>query len=226
MNFPNGNFSSGQSHGEALRGLYVLTDEKMGGGHLSIAQAALRGGAKIIQLRDKSTPPRQLLPIAREIRRLTREFGALFLVNDALDLALLCEADGVHLGPDDFSISDARALLGAQKIIGQSCGTPDEARQAQKLGANYIGIGAVFGTQTKSDAGDAIGLEGLQNVRAATSLPCAAIGGISTANFASVAQTGVEMVCVISAVALAGDDVKMEGAARKLAENFEGSFFR
>ncbi len=217
MNFPINRNNAPNKAVSRLSGLYVLTDQKMGGGHLSIAKAALAGGARIIQLRDKTTPPRQILSIAHEIRRLTREFNTLFLINDQLDLAFLCEADGVHLGPDDFSIPDARRLLGENAIIGTSCGTPEEAVEAQKQGADYIGIGAVYGTQTKLDAGDAIRLEGLNAVRAATTLPCAAIGGINTSNFAEVAATGVEMICVISAVANAGDEKSMEAATRELA---------
>jgi len=216
MNFPINRNNAPNEAVSRLSGLYVLTDQNMGGGHISIAKAALAGGARIIQLRDKTTPPRQILSIAQEIRRLTREFNALFLINDQLDLAFLCEADGVHLGPDDFSIPDARRLLGENAIIGTSCGTPEEAIEAQKLGADYIGIGAVYGTQTKLDAGDAIRIEGLNAVRAATTLPCAAIGGINAANFAEVAATSVEMICVISAVANAGNERQMEAATREL----------
>jgi thiamine-phosphate pyrophosphorylase len=220
MNFPINPDNVSDQATSRFSGLYVLTDQSMGGGHIVIAKAALAGGARIIQLRDKSTPPRQILSIAHEIRRLTRDYEAIFLINDQLDLAFLCEADGVHLGPDDFSITDARKLLGPNAIIGTSCGTPEEAIEAQKQGADYIGIGAVYGTQTKLDAGDAIGINGLNAVRAVTTLPCAAIGGINTSNFEEVTKTGVEMVCVISAVANAGDEKQMETATKKLAAFF------
>ena len=203
-----------------LRGLYVLTDAQLGGGHIAIARAALRGGARVIQLRDKSTAPRPLLQIARELRQLTREFDALLLVNDQLDLALLCEADGVHLGPDDWPIRDVRAVAPRDFLIGASCGTPDEARNAQRAGADTIGIGAVYATQTKTDAGSAIGLDGLRAVLNATSLPAAAIGGIDATNIGAVAASGVNMACVISAIAGAGDETAMEAATRELAEKF------
>lgn len=196
----------------------------MGGGHLTIARAALRGGARVIQLRDKTTPPRPLLHIAREIRQLTRESGALLMINDQLDLALLCEADGVHLGPDDWPIAAVRQIAPAGFLIGASCGTPDEARTAQRAGADTIGIGAVYATSTKTDAGGAIGLDGLRAVMNATSLPCAAIGGIGLNNIGAVAQTGVQMACVISAIASAGDadgdGVAMENATRALNARF------
>ena len=204
-----------------LRGLYVLTDARMGGGHLAIARAALRGGARVLQLRDKSTPARQLLPIAREVRRLTREFDALLLINDQLDLALLCEADGVHLGPDDWPVQDVRAVVRPDFLIGASCGTPNEARAAQHAGADTIGIGAVYQTATKTDAGAAIGLDGLRAVMSATRLPCAAIGGLGLDNIDAVAQTGIAMACVVSAVAGAGDEGAMEAATRELVASME-----
>lgn len=203
-----------------LRGLYVITDAHMGGGHVAIARAALRGGARVIQLRDKTTEPRPLLEIARELRRLTREVDALLLVNDRLDLALLCEADGVHLGPDDWPISDVRAVVPRDFIIGASCGTPTEARAAQIAGADTIGIGAVYATSTKTDAGGAIGLDGLRAVINATTLPAAAIGGIGASNIAAVAACGVPMVCAISAIAGAGDEAAIEAATRGLLGQF------
>ena len=192
----------------------------MGGGHLAIARAALGGGARVIQLRDKTTTPRPLLQIARELRHLTRASNALFFINDQLDLALLCEADGVHLGPDDWPVADVRRAAPADFLIGASCGTPAEARAAQNAGADIIGIGAVYATQTKTDAGAALGLDGLRAVQSATNLPCAAIGGIGLDNIGEIAQTGVTMACVISAIAKAGDAVAMEAATRNLNAKF------
>lgn len=209
-----------------LRGLYVLTDAQMGGGHIAIARAALRGGARVIQLRDKTTEPRPLLKIARELRRLTREFDALFLINDRLDLALLCEADGIHLGPGDWPIRDVRAVVPREFIIGASCGTPTEARAAQSAGADTIGIGAVYATSTKTDAGGAIGLDGLHAVMNATTLPAAAIGGIGASNIAAVAACGVPMICAISAVADTGDEAAMEAATRELVGQLSAHLLR
>lgn len=199
-----------------LRGLYVITDAHMGGGHLSIARAALAGGAKILQLRDKTTPPRPLLEIALQLRKLTRQHEALLLINDRLDLALLCEADGVHLGPDDWPLAAVRRVVGSHMLLGASTGTPEEARHAQREGADYIGIGAVFGTSTKSDAGDAIGLTGLTSTLRATTLPAAAIGGLDATNLFSTIQAGAQMACVVSAIARAGDEAAMTAATREL----------
>lgn len=169
-----------------------------------MARAALAGGAKIVQLRDKSTQKsastRQIVTIARSIREWTRQNHALFLVNDDVELALKCDADGVHLGEDDMPLMEARARLGPQKIIGVSAATPAQARAAERDGANYLGVGAVFGTQTKLDAGAPIGIEGLRAVVDATTLPVAAIGGVNAANIASVWEAGAQMACVISAL--------------------------
>ena len=199
-----------------LCGLYVITDAQLGGGHLPIARAAISGGARILQLRDKATPPAELLPIARELRRLTREAGVVFLINDRADLALAVEADGVHLGPDDLPIGEARHVLGPQKIIGVTCATPKEAVAAWRGGADYIGCGAIFGTQTKHDAGAAIGLEKLRDVVVATPLPVAAIGGVNLENIASTCAAGAKMACVISAVTSAGNETAMSQAVREL----------
>jgi thiamine-phosphate diphosphorylase len=189
--------------------------------HLQIARAALRGGARIIQLRDKSTSLAQLLPIARELRRLTRQYNALMIINDRVDLALACDADGVHLGPDDMPPAAARRLLGSHQIIGVSCGDVGEARQAAALGADYIGAGAVFATMTKADAGPPIGLHTLRKVIGATSLPVAAIGGVDASNIASTRQAGAVMWCVVSAVSGAGDEAAMTVATRALVEAAE-----
>ena len=205
------------------RGLYVITDAHMGGGHLALAAAALRGGARLIQLRDKGTPARPLLQIAREMRVLTRQFEALLFVNDRLDLALLCAADGVHLGPDDWPVAAVKRVAPPGFLIGASCGTPAQARAAWRDGAALIGIGAVHATSTKADAGAAIGLDGLRAIDAATPLPGAAIGGINLENIAQIAGSGVAMACVISAVAGAGDAAQMEAATRALRARFEAN---
>jgi thiamine-phosphate pyrophosphorylase len=213
-----------------LRGLYVITHEHPAAcsdspgdthsesAHLVIARAALAGGARIVQLRDKNSSPARMFQIAHAVRRLTREYNALFLVNDQLDVALECGADGVHLGPDDMPIGEARRVLGAQRVVGASCGTIEEARRAEQEGATYIGVGAVFGTFTKTDAGPAIGLQRLRDIAGATTLPVAAIGGINAGNIASTRIAGAVMSCVVSAVSGAGDENSMSAATRDLIE--------
>lgn len=199
-----------------LRGLYVITTTTAAGGHIGMVRAALAGGAGIIQLRDKTTPLRALLEPAHELRRLTRAAGALLIVNDRLDLAQAVGADGVHLGPDDMPPAVARQVLGPHRLVGVSCGDPQEARAALQAGADYIGAGAVYATGTKSDAGAPIGLDRLRSIVDSTGLPVAAIGGIGPAEAAAVTRTGAAMVCAISAIAGAGDETAMAAATRGL----------
>ena len=211
----------------ALCGLYVIT-ENLGSvaSHEEIACAALSGGARIIQLRDKALTPQLLYPIALRLRRLTRRHRALLLINDRPDLALACDADGVHLGPDDLPPHAARRVLGPHRLIGVSCGTPEEARRALQSGADYVGAGAIFLTQTKLDAGEPIGLHGLRAIVEATSLPVAAIGGVSQSNIAELADCGAAMACVVSAVSRSGDEKQMTHATRELIARFGQPRFR
>ena len=209
-----------------LSGLYVITDERAAGGHEAMARAAIHGGARIIQLRDKSTPAASLLEVARTLRSLTREAGVLFIINDNPQLALSVQADGVHLGPDDLSLFEARAvfgtMLGESFLIGVSCGNAKEAKVAAAAGADYIGAGAVFGTQTKLDAGAAIGLKVLRAIVEATELPVAAIGGVTLSNIASTRETGAQMACVISEISREKNETAMTEKTRELAKVFAG----
>lgn len=200
---------------QRLRGLYVVTDARAPGGHLAMARAALQGGARVLQLRDKTASDAQLLPLARAIAALSQSHSALFLINDRVQLALDSGADGVHLGPDDLPVAQARRLM-PQGIIGVSCGTVEEARRARESGADMIGAGAVFATQTKSDAGAPIGLNGLREIARATTLPVAAIGGIALNNIAECLRAGARMTCVVSALSNARDEAQMLAAAREL----------
>lgn len=210
-----------ESAKRGLHGLYVITDERAAGGHEAVARAAIAGGASVLQLRDKSTPADALLEIAHNLRGLTRAAGVLLLINDDPQLALACDADGVHLGPDDISLQEARRVLGPNALIGVSCGDVREAKTAEENGADYIGAGAIFSTQTKLDAGAPIGLGVLRAIVDATSLPVAAIGGIAVSNIASVRDAGAKIACVISAVTNAENETEMTFATRALVEAFE-----
>jgi thiamine-phosphate pyrophosphorylase len=174
------------------------------GDPLGLARAILEGGVRIIQYRAKTgTVPAQ----AMALRELTRAHGALFLINDDWRAVEVYDADGVHLGPDDGAfdkLPEIRRSLG-DRIIGVSSGTPEEARAARAGGAAYIGAGSVFATSSKSDAGDPIGLAGLRDIAKATSLPVAAIGGVSAENLRDVRATGVAMAAMISAFSSAAD---------------------
>jgi thiamine-phosphate pyrophosphorylase len=195
--------------------LYVITDPalSLGRSHAEIARAALEGGADAVQLRDKSSTGCNLSRWSREIQPLARKLGAVFMVNDRVDVALVAEADGAHVGQDDLPAREARRLLPRPRILGVSAGSLDEARRAEKDGADYVGIGPVFPTPTKPDAGKALGLERFAAIAAAVSIPVVAIGGITVENVASVFAAGAAGAAVVSAVVSAED---MAAAARAL----------
>ena len=168
--------------------LTVITDEALARPRAlpEVVREALAAGAPTIQLRLKGATARELLEAARTLMPIIRSAGALFIVNDCLDVALAAGADGVHLGPDDPLVVDARAVaadtLGAVAdafIVGYSVDTTDGAVRAEAEGADYLGVGAVYTTANKSDVGEVIGLEGLRNVVEAVSIPVVAIGGIT-----------------------------------------------
>lgn len=190
--------------------------ERLNRTHLDIARAALRGGAHMIQLREKSLPDRAMWELAREMLALCRESGALFIVNDRLDLALAAGADGVHLGQDDFPIEAARRLLGPAAVIGASVANAREAAEAEAQGTTYLSVGSIFSTTSKADAGEAIGPAPIGEIERATRLPLLAIGGISPANVEEVIRAGADGAAVISAVAEAEDMVAATRELRRL----------
>ena len=187
-----------------LRGIYAIVNEDAQRDPIALTREILEGGVRIVQYRAKSG----IVPAhARAMRDLTRDFDALFVVNDDWRAVQTYDADGVHLGPGDArpqELSPIRAAL-TDRLIGISCGTPGEAGAAGAGDADYIGVGSVYATASKSDAGDPIGIEGLRAVAAATRLPVAAIGGIGRAELREVRSSGVAMAAVISAIAAAPD---------------------
>jgi thiamine-phosphate pyrophosphorylase len=173
-------------------GAYVVTSND----HLQVAREACRGGACFVQYRDKEAPALQKLETARRIRAVCRESGTLFVVNDQLDIALLSEADGVHLGQEDVPIAEARSLLPPGMIIGVSCSSLDEAIKAERQGADYLGIGAIFATPTK-EGYPVVGLDGLRRIAMETSVPLVAIGGINLDNMAGVKAAGAKYLAMV-----------------------------
>jgi thiamine-phosphate pyrophosphorylase len=196
-------------------GLYVVTDEGLskGLGHTEIAERAVEGGADVIQLRDKRMEGRALMEHARAIRRLTKRAGRLFIVNDRVDVALASGADGVHLGQEDIPLRDARAIAPEGFIIGVTVHDVAEAEEAERGGADYIGLSPIFLTGSKSDAGAACGLGTLREVKARILIPVVAIGGIGPSNAREVLEAGADGLAVISAV-VSQEDVS--AAAREL----------
>jgi thiamine-phosphate pyrophosphorylase len=187
--------------------LYIVTDETLAGGlsHAEIARRAAHGGADAVQLRDKTLCPRDLTRVGREILAITRPAGVLFIVNDRLDVALACGADGVHLGQGDLGPGVARQLAPKGFIIGVSVGSVDEACLAQEAGADYVALSPVFSTASKTDAGPGQGLDRLRQIRKAVRIPVIAIGGIGPGNVREVIRAGADGIAVISAVLSAPD---------------------
>ena len=200
--------------------LYVITDRLLscGRSHREVVACAIAGGATCIQLREKDLSTRELYVIAEDLRRLTREKGVTFIINDRLDVALAVGADGVHLGPDDLPLAAARRLMPPEMILGASAGNLKEALEAQRMGATYLGVGSVFATATKADAGEPIGPEGLSYICHRVSIPVVGIGGINASNARSVMEAGAAGVAVISSVVAASD---IASAAKELFEILE-----
>ncbi len=184
-----------------VSGLYVIIDSPLPEGcePAEVARQAIRGGARLIQLRDKSQSRKKVLSLAGELKTLCAEHDVLFIVNDYLDVALAVEADGLHVGQDDLPAPVARRLLPPDKILGVSATNVDEAAAAQSAGADYIAVGAIYPTLSKETV--VVGLEALRQVRQAVDLPLVAIGGITKDNVAEVMAAGADSVAVISAVA-------------------------
>jgi len=195
--------------------LYVLVDGRESVEEFArLAGMLVREGVSVIQLRDKRLPDRELLERARELRRLTRGSRTLFIMNDRPDLALLAEADGVHLGQDDATVNDARRVLGTQALIGVSTHSLEQAQAAVLAGANYIGVGPTFPSGTKQFA-QFTGLDLLRSVASSIRLPSFAIGGIGIANLDQVRGTGSERVAVSGAILTAADQA---AAVRELRQ--------
>ena len=197
--------------------LYVITDEAISGGlsHAEIARRAIAGGADVIQLRDKVCGCRELIRIGRKLRDITKKSGTLFIINDRLDVALACGADGVHLGQEDMCAAVARQLSPPGLIVGISVGTVAEAVSAEQDGADYIALSPVFSTASKYNAGPGYGLDVLRQIRRNVSLPVIAIGGINQDNVREVIAAGADGVAVISGV-VGSPDITI--AARELKE--------
>ena len=170
--------------------LYVVTDAGLSNGlsHSEVCELACRGGADVIQLRDKEMDDSMFSRYAREMKRICDRYGSLFIVNDRFDIALECEADGAHLGQSDLPISEARKRAPEGFILGCSVGSPEEAIKAEKDGASYVALSPVFSTASKDDAGPGHGLGILSEIRKAVNIPVLAIGGINKDNAASVVR--------------------------------------
>jgi len=187
-------------------GLYFVTSEGMSRGRatLDIVRAALAGGVRLIQLREKEMSIRHLLDLARSVRVLTADSGAFLIINDHIDVALSIGADGVHLGQRDFPVADARKIA-PDFIIGASSHSVEEARAAEAEGASYVNIGPLFPTQTKQWNDNFLGLEGLKRIAPAVNIPFTVMGGIKKCHIPDLIAAGAETIALVTAVTAAQD---------------------
>lgn len=201
-----------------MRGLYVIVDPAACGERdpLDIARQAVEGGARLIQLRDKTREKGLQLPLAESLARACRQAAVPFIVNDHVDLALAVGADGVHVGQKDLPVAVVRRLVGPEMIVGASTNNPNEARRAEAEGADYVSVGRLFETASKEDTRPAT-TDTIRAVKTAVSVPVCAIGGINESNIDEVIASGAGIVAVITSVCAAPDP---QQAARGLAKRF------
>ena len=196
--------------------LYAITDRHWLNGQTLYDQVeqALRGGVTFLQLREKNLDEAHFMEEARKIKDLCRKYKVPFIINDNVELAKAIDADGVHVGQSDMEAQDVREKLGPDKIIGVSAKTVEQALLAQEHGADYLGVGAVFGTTTKTDATE-VSMEMLQKIAGTVKIPVVAIGGITKDNVKKLSGSGISGIAVISAI-FAQPDIRQ--AARELKE--------
>ena len=202
-------------------GIYGITAEKFSRGrsNVTVVREMIAGGVAVIQYREKhgAKSYREMLAECRAIRQLTRDCGVPFIVNDYVELAMLADADGVHLGQDDLPVAAVRKRVGS-KIIGLSTHSPNQARAALAAGADYIGVGPLFETQTKDDVCAPVGLDYLDYVLREIPLPAVAIGGIKLHNINQVIERGARTICLVTEIVGAED---IAGMVRRLRMCFD-----
>ena len=198
--------------------LYLCTDRKLMSTNTleEAVEQAILGGCSLIQLREKQSSSREFFDMAKRIKAITDRYRVPLIINDRIDIALAVDAAGVHLGQEDIPAKEARRIMGEEKIIGVSARTVELARKAVEDGADYLGVGAMFATNTKGNA-KVIGKEKLKEIRAAVSIPIVAIGGINHSNAAQLVDTGINGLAVVSSVIGASD---IQAAARKMRTIF------
>jgi thiamine-phosphate pyrophosphorylase len=202
--------------------LHLLTDIVVQSrfSHLELTIQGIRGGADTIQFRQKTGTTLELISMAKQMKKLCAEAGVPLIVNDRLDVALACDADGVHLGQDDFPIDLARKWLGPLKIIGGSASSLEEARKCLRQGADYIGLGPIYTTTSKDDAGPVCGLDLLEQVVKQIPIPIIAIGGIQEEHIWQLKKAGAYGVAIISAICCQADP---QAATRRLWQALHSS---
>ncbi|MGB5216938.1 MAG: thiamine phosphate synthase [Smithella sp.] len=198
-----------------MRGLYLVTDRGLCGAKPleEVILQAVKGGVSCVQLREKEVSTRFFVEEAIKIKNILQPYDVPLIINDRVDVALACGADGVHIGQDDMPYEIARKLMGPKAIIGLSVETWEDVLASQKLDVNYIGVSPVFATPTKTDTKGAWGLEGLRRIKSFSRHPLVAIGGINPSNVREVLDAGADGVAVVSAICASADP---ETAAREI----------
>ena len=181
--------------------IYLVTDEKSCNGKdfYDCVERAIKGGVKIVQLREKNISAKEFYEKALKVKEVCKRYGVLFIINDRMDIAQAVKADGVHLGQSDMPIKKAREILKDRFLIGATARNADEAVKAELLGADYIGSGAIFGTSTKDDA-KKLEMEELKKIIESVKIPVFAIGGINTGNVNMLRNIGLQGVCAVSGI--------------------------
>ncbi len=197
--------------------LYLVTDSKLAAGRAleGIVAEAVKGGVSCVQLREKKLDTREFVAMAKRLKQLLGPLQIPLIINDRIDVALACAAEGVHLGHSDMHICDARQLVGQDMVIGISAESAEDAVAAEKDGADYIGISPVFATLTKDDIANPLGLAGVRKIRSLVDIPLVGIGGINHENCRAVIDHGADGVAVVSAIVAAPDP---ELAAQQLVK--------
>jgi thiamine-phosphate pyrophosphorylase len=197
--------------------LCLVTDRGLARGRsvIDLALAAARGGATMVQLREKEATARAFVETARALKNALAPLGVLLAINDRLDVALAVDADGLHVGQSDLPVEDARRLLGPDRFIGLSVTEVEQALRPDARAADYLGVGPIYPQRTKGDAAAPLGIEGLRRIRGLTSKPIVAIGGLTPDNSAPALAAGADGLAVVSAIVAADDP---EAATRRFAK--------
>ena len=208
-----------------VSGIYVIVDPEATRGRpvVEVARASLEGGAGVVQLRDKLRDKGPMLETACELKALCDEFGALFVMNDHADVALVSGAHGLHVGQTDLPVEAARRVLEPNQIVGSSNGSMEEAVRSSEQGVDYIAVGAIYSTTTMGKSGrTALGPEMIMRVKNAVGQPVVAIGGINETNIAAVAAAGADCACVVSAITFADDPTGGHSEAGRAIRGCDG----
>jgi thiamine-phosphate pyrophosphorylase len=204
-----------------MRALYLVTDRALCGQRPleDVIMRAVRGGVAYVQLREKEISTRQFVEEALRIKQLLEPYKIPLIINDRVDVALACGADGVHIGQEDMPYATARSLLGAKAVIGLSVETWEDVEESQKLAVDYIGVSPVFATPTKTDTKGAWGLAGLAKIKAFSRHPIVAIGGINESNASDVVKAGADCLAIVSAICAANDPEATARALKNIIES-------